>query len=258
MVEFKELSREHIEAANRNSLTGSNGSATKHDYDVYCAQIGGFPVSDEKKQKIADKLYKFFSRGLWLAAQHASVAVAGASNYNAKKLDKSDQILKNSSEFCEWWNSIKKQLETTAAYDTEKVKELRRSIIWGIEGGWSITDKWRQLAEISRSEFNALYEKLDEKAHFRKTSISYKIYHDIEHIEEKAKIIICDNADYKAYTEGSRAYIRFTLKPQRQLIVALKSRGWWWNAHDNVWSTYLEKLDTEWVLSIGERYKDYI
>lgn len=61
-----------------------------------------------------------------------------------------------------------------------------------------------------------------------------------------------------AYTMGDRAYIKFVMKPQQQLIVALKSRKWWWNSNEEAWSTYLDKLDKEWVQSISTRYTDYV
>lgn len=61
-----------------------------------------------------------------------------------------------------------------------------------------------------------------------------------------------------AYTMGDRAYIKFVMKPRQQLIVALKSRKWWWNSNEEAWSTYLNKLDKEWVQSISTRYADYV
>ena len=61
-----------------------------------------------------------------------------------------------------------------------------------------------------------------------------------------------------AYTMGDRAFIKFVMKPRQQLIVALKSRKWWWNSNEEAWSTYLNKLDKEWVQSISTRYADYV
>ena len=61
-----------------------------------------------------------------------------------------------------------------------------------------------------------------------------------------------------AYTMGDRAYIKFVMKPRQQLIVALKSRKWWWNSYEEAWSTYLNKLDKEWVQNISTRYADYV
>ena len=57
---------------------------------------------------------------------------------------------------------------------------------------------------------------------------------------------------------GDRAYIKFVMKPRQQLIVALKSRKWRWNSYEEAWSTYLDKLDKEWVQSISTRYADYV
>jgi len=77
-------------------------------------------------------------------------------------------------------------------------------------------------------------------------------------IKEIKKEVFFEDENFTAYIEGDRAYIKFLMKPMRQLIVALKSRGWWWNAYTSAWSTHLSKLDKEWVKSISERYSEYI
>ena len=80
-------------------------------------------------------------------------------------------------------------------------------------------------------------------------------------LDEKVEIkkeIFFEDENLTAYTEGDRAYIKFIMRPQRQLIVALKSRKWWWNSTKKAWSTYLNKLDKEWVSTISERYSKYI
>lgn len=69
---------------------------------------------------------------------------------------------------------------------------------------------------------------------------------------------IYSNDDFNAYEYNDRVFIKFTLKPQRQLIVALKSRGYWWNAHEGAWSTYADKADREWIKTISERYGKYV
>ena len=75
-------------------------------------------------------------------------------------------------------------------------------------------------------------------------------------VAEKKEIY--SNADFTAYEYNDRVFIKFTLKPQRQLIVALKSRGYWWNSGANAWSTYAEKADREWIKTISDRYGKYI
>lgn len=35
-------------------------------------------------------------------------------------------------------------------------------------------------------------------------------------------------------------------------------RKWWWNSGEKAWSTYLDKMDKEWVKSISERYEKYV
>ena len=254
---IKELNKEFIQSANNNSMGGKRGDISEHEYKIYVQRIINLPVSDEKKQKLLDTLYDKWSKLLNYEAQHVSVAVAGASNYNSKKLDKGDKILKISAEINEWFKEIEKQIEVSTKQKT-KVGMLIKQIVWGVSGGYSVADDWRKLAELSKGDFKNLYEKLDEKHHFKKNTVAYKLYQNIDNIQEKKKELFCDNADYTAYTEGDRAYIKFMLKPKRQLIVALKSRGWWWNARENAWSTYLNKLDKEWVCSIGQQYSQYI
>ena len=44
----------------------------------------------------------------------------------------------------------------------------------------------------------------------------------------------------------------------KELIVALKRRKWWWNSSKQVWSTYLNRLDREWISNISKQYEKYI
>ena len=77
-------------------------------------------------------------------------------------------------------------------------------------------------------------------------------------VKEIRKEVFFEDANLTAYTEGDRAYIHFTMRPARQLIVALKSRKWWWNSGRGAWSTYLDRLDREWVAGISTQYAKYV
>ena len=149
------------------------------------------------------------------------------------------------------------QLEIIGVAEKEESKREHAKKLHSIPDNM-VFDDWKKLAEISKEDFKKTYETLNEKYPFKKNSVAYKLYHDLDSVQEKKKEVFHDCADYTAYTEGDRAYIKFTLKPKRQLIVALKSRGWWWNTHENAWSTYLNKLDKEWVSSISEKYEKYV
>lgn len=92
-VTVRELNRQQIQIANNNSMSGKRGDGSEHDYKVYAQKILDFQISDEKKQKLLDVLYEKWSKLLSYEAQHVSVMVAGPARYNAKRLDKSDQIL---------------------------------------------------------------------------------------------------------------------------------------------------------------------
>lgn len=174
-----------------------------------------------------------------------------------KKLDKSDKIIEMYSEISRWWDSIQDQIKQSSNENNES-EQLKKEIKWLFDEGLNANVKFTKLAEINKEEFKKLFEELNVKKPFRKNSIIYKLYENIDNIEEKKKKIIFENADFTAYTEGGRGYIKFVMRPKRQLIVALKSRGWWWNSYKNAWSTYENKVDTEWIKSISERYADYI
>ncbi len=263
MVEAKELNAEHIKSANNNSMSGKRGDNHEHDYRVYVNKILSWPISDEKKQKLINKLHEKFSRLMSLDAQHVSVAVAGPSKYNAKKLDKSDKILEISSEIVEWMN----KLETEIGYgETErkddKVSKLL-SVIRFADSKYPQLDPTThvsELATINVEKFIEVYEELQPKYKWRKNSKIVKLYNFAisGKLKTPEKVEIFSNADFTAYEYKERVYIKFMLKPQRQLIVALKSRGYWWNNHENAWSTYSEKADREWIKTISEKYSKYI
>ena len=108
---IKELNKDDIWSANNNSMSGTRGDTSNHDYHVYAEKILSWNISDEKKRKLLDKLHDKWSEMLSHEARHVSVMVAGFSNYNAKKLDRSDKILKLSSDFCDWFDDLERQIE---------------------------------------------------------------------------------------------------------------------------------------------------
>ena len=66
------------------------------------------------------------------------------------------------------------------------------------------------------------------------------------------------DGDLTAYEEQGNICIRFRLKPQRQLIFALKSRRFIWISAHEIWRVAATDELTEWVKSIPERYEAYI
>ena len=87
MAMVKKLSEGMIKSANYNSMMGKRGDLSKADYEAYAEKILSWPVSEEKKQKLLDKLYEKWSEILKYEAQHVSVAVAGPARYNSRKLE---------------------------------------------------------------------------------------------------------------------------------------------------------------------------
>lgn len=255
-ITIKELSKEQINSANNHSFGGKRGDITAHEYKVYCDRVISWGLSERKTQKIIDKVYEYFARTISLESQHVSVAVAGASNYNAKKLDKSDKIFSNAMDFGYWFGEIEEQA-TKKPYS--RIGWITKSIIWGVSSDYPVNKEWKELAGRSRKDFEILYDELTKKfGEFKKTSIPYKIHNNLIDVEQIVQVPIYSDDDFSAYEEQGKICISFRMRPQRQLIVALKARRFVWvSAHEEWKATSSEELK-EWVKSIAERYEQYI
>lgn len=263
MAEIKKLNPDLIHRANSNSFGGKRGDISEHDYEVYCNRVLEWPVSEEKKQKILDKIYEKHMAILSHEASHVSVIVAGPARYNAKKLDHSDQILSLSSEFVEWFKDLEKQVKAGQVRQTDDAEIAR--LVEMIEF-CDQREEFRPdgdlalLAMKDNAKFVEFFEKLQPKYKWRKNSNLYKLYIASKEgkVKETKRETFFEDENLTAYTMGDRAFIKFTMRPARQLIVALKSRKWWWNSREEAWSTYLNRLDKEWVESISDRYAKYV
>ena len=261
LAEIRKLDEKLIYQANNNSMMGKRGDISKSGYESYAEDILSWPISEEKKQSLLDKLYEKWSRLLEYEASHVSVAVAGPSKYNARKLDKADRILELSHEIYEWFCGLKEQIKQGTAEDNRKVY-LKDMIDFcrKPDNPCDPTPFLAELASYDNAEFIRLYEEMYPDYKWRKNSTIVKLYEASKagKVKEIKKEVFFQDDNLTAYTEGDRAYIKFILKPKRQLIVAMKSRGWWWNSRKAAWSTYLDKLDREWVSSISTRYASYV
>ena len=260
-MEIKELDTRLIEIANSHSFNGNRGDLRKNSYKDYVEMILNWNISDIKKQTILDKLYEKNMEILKYEAQHISVIVAGPARYTPKKLDKSDKILELSHNLCVWLEELENQInDFKGDTNVDETKELLLGIKRLYELKLNPTNDIMKLAFVNNEVFIKTYEKYNEVFKWRKNSNIYKLYQQSLNgeIKEVKKEIFFEDENFTAFTEGNRAYIKFIMKPQRQLIVALKSRKWWWNSYKKAWSIYLEKLDKEWVSSISERYAKYV
>ena len=254
-IKIKELNKEQIRQANNHSFGGKRGDIEAHEYEIYCNRVVSWGLSEKKTQKILDKVYDYFAKLLSLASQHVSVAVAGASNYNAKRLDKSDKIMAHSADFCDWFNDIEEQA-TKKRYS--RIEWLVKNIIWGVKDDYPVNKEWKELAGRSRKDFEILYEELSKKFEFKKTSTPFKIYNNLIDVEQINQVPIYADDDFCAYEEQGKICITFRLKPQRQMIVALKARHFVWVAAHEVWKATATEDLIEWVKTIAERYEQYI
>lgn len=260
-MEIKELNKQLIDRANSNSFY-NRGNQAEQSYKSYINEVLSWPIPDAKKQKILDQVYVKYSKILNYEAQHVPVMVAGPANYNSKKLDKSEQIMQTSHEFYEWFDDLRKQVENAKKEDSKEEKV--RYIIDGIKRLMQLkldpTKDIICLATIDNKKFIEIFEQLQPKFKWRKNSNIYKLYISSLNgeVQEIKKEIIFEDENLTAYIEGDRAYIKFLMKCKQQLIYALKKKGWWWNTHKGAWSTYLDRVDKEWISSISDRYSDYL
>lgn len=252
---IKNLDNKLIETANNNSLSGKRGEHEEYEYQLYCKKVISWNLSERKTQKIIDKIYTSFSEQLRLAAQHVSIAVAGGSNYNAKKLDKSERILSASRDFVDWFKELESQ---ATAKPYSRITWIVKDIIMCVSHDIPAAKQWKELAGRSRKDFDILYSELDAKYRFKKASIAYKIYHNLVDIPEITQIPIYSDNDFFAYKENDKICIKFRLKPQRQLIVALKSRNFVWISNQEMWRAQATEQLESWTRNISERYADYI
>lgn len=259
-ISIRPLDPSLVHQANMNSMGGKRGDLSVTSYEGYCERVLSWPISDEKKQKIVDQIYQKLSEQLRHEARHASVMVAGPSGYNPKKLDHSDMILRLSAEFVEWFKDLEGQIQRPESEDIKRASLLRTIEFADSRPELDPTASLAELAMVDNAKFIELFEAMQPKYRWRKNSNIYKLYLASKEgkVKEIRPEVFFENADLTAFTEGDRAYIRFTMKPARQLIVALKSRGWWWNSGKRAWSTYLDRLDKDWVAGISERYAKYI
>lgn len=261
MLEIKQLDSRLIHIANSNSFNGNRGDLSEETYKSYVQEVLGWEIPDTKKQKILDQMYKKYSKKLEYESQHVSAMVAGPANYNAKKLDKSDQVLQASHDFCVWFEDLQKQVEKSKEVSKEEVlKDEIRGIDRLYKLGLDPTKDIMKLATIDNKTFIAIYEKYNPIFKWRKNSNIFKLYQASLNgeVKEIKKEVIYQDENFTAYIEGDRAYIKFLMRIQRPLIVALKSRKWWWNSNKGAWSTYLDRVDKEWIKSISERYEKYL
>lgn len=260
MPEIIPLNPELIHRANYNSFNGSRGDNSNASYLAYCQEVLEFPIADSRKEKLLAELHKRYSVILNYEAQHVSVMVAGPANYNAKRLDKGDQVLKASHDFCVWFDGIREQVKRSTL-PGDKTGDLLEDIEFRDQRPeLDPTNKLMELAFADNAKFIELFEAMLPKYRWRKNSSIYKLYlrSKAGEVHEVRKEVVFEDDNLTAYKEGDRYYIKFTLRPKRQLHVALKSRGWWWNSYAGAYSTYVNRFDLDWVKSISERYAAYV
>ena len=272
-LKIPELNSRNVYLANSNSQF-NRGDGIVKSYIAYCNEIETMPLSNTQKQSLISKLYSMFEKKLAYDAQYVPVTVAGPARYNLSKMSfYADKSMEISSQIVDWFNSVKDQIKYSSvakgcgsdADKQEKIEEQIRFLRQCERDNWlwHIPNDLIKLATLDKNVFLKEFERYNALLKFRKNSNVYKVY---EHIKNGGNIVNSidnfkvdfENADYKVVLKNERVFIYFTLKPKQQLIYALKKRGYWWNANENAWSSYLKRYDRNWVVGISENYSKYL
>lgn len=260
-MDIKELDKNLISAADSASFAGNRGKHREDSYNKYAKIICSWDISESKKEKLLNELYKKNMEILKYEASHVSVIVAGPARYNAKKLDKSDKILQLTSEFSTWFEELEKQYKNAKQKETEDSILIDRIYRYN-EMNFNITENLKKLAILNAKEFIRIYEEFNPTYKWRKNSSIYKMYEAAKEgkLEEKNEKILFEDENYKVYSKKDRIFIKFVFRIKRQLIFALKKKGFFWNSHEGAWSTYLERYEKnkEWTENISTQYSEYI
>ncbi len=273
-IKIPELSAEQISRANSNSMY-DRGSASESDYKAYANKIIAMDISDSKKEKLLSDLKKRWDKLLGYQADWVPWTVAGPARYNAKKLDKADQVMRTRIEIVDWFKGVEKSVKNSQSQylDDERIRKAKREEEWlnrAIESGWyttptSIANGIAAIAPHDPERFVELYEEYDKKYHFRKGTNAAKLYEQTKAGKYKGekrpqKLHETDNLNtYKKNIQaGERVFMKFTTRPKPQLIFALKKRGWHWNANEEAWSIDSKKYDPDFVSGIDKNYKKYL
>ena len=128
-LEIKQLDENLIHRANSNSMFGTRGDLSAQSYKSYVDEMLSWDIPNNKKQKLLDQIHKRYSKILEYEAQHISVIVAGPARYNSKRLDKSDQILKTTHDFCNWFDDLREQIKSSKIDTTKRDIELTMNMI---------------------------------------------------------------------------------------------------------------------------------
>ena len=254
-INIKPLNPQLIAQANMQSFGGKRGDIAARDYDDYCNRVLSWGLSEHKTQRMIDRVYQSFANVLSLYAQHVSAAVAGAANYNAKRLDKSDKILQTASDFAQWFQDLEKQA-TQKRYS--RVHELKKTIIAGECNGFSVAKEWKELAARDRAALEELYQTLSEKAPFSKQSQAYKLYHHLSAVEPIVTDVLYQDNDFKAYAERGKIFMEFRLPPAQQLKSVLKGKRFAWNNVALAWQAAATDELREWVKTLAVNYEQWI
>lgn len=274
-VKIPELSAAAISTANSNSMY-DRGSVSNAEYQQYVKRIMSMDISDGKKQQLVNELHKRWSKLLSYQAAHVPWTVAGPARYNAKKLNKADQIMQTGSEISEWFDRVEKSVENSKKqYRDDSAIKARRAEEWArrVADGkvfngvvpQMVADALLGVAPHDPQRFAELYEEYDKQYHFRGNTNAAKVYKSVkagtfQKAKPPEKLHETENLNTyrKKIDAGERVFLKFTTRPKPQLVYALKRRGWHWNAYEQAWSVPPEKYDAAFVAGIDENYEKYL
>lgn len=276
------LNAANISRANGNSMY-NRGTNSEKDYQIYAHRILGWDISDSKKKQLLSELHKRWEKKLSYEAQFVPWTVAGPARYNARRLDKTKQIMQTGLEISDWFKKVEESVQNSKSqYKDDRKEKAQREEEWfnrRLASGMfrqsrdgdalnpkMVADALAPIAQYDTARFVELYEKYDKELHFRKGTNADKIYRAAKSGSYKGEELprkLHETENLNTYTGKlrsgeERVFMKFTTRPKPQLIYALKKRGWHWNATEGARSVPASKYDAEYVQSIDEKYAKYL
>ncbi len=272
---FKKLNKDCINRANMNSHF-NKGSNIEKEYNNLCNEIIN-NFDGVLREKFLNKAYNLYSDAIVRESDFVPINVAGTGLYNSKKAEEQiNRIMQINEKIC----SLNKDIEKTTLKKNQKndidektkikfyelMKDLKNleNGCFPFKFNLTIQKYMISVFELDKSYYIQAYEYLNSFKKQRKNSTLYKLHlQALENPKDKKVLEIKKFNSYEIVIDEQkqRVFIKFYVRPKRQLIVALKSRKFFWNNTEQAWSTYLDKYKNnfeEWSYTLEEKYRDYI
>lgn len=236
------------------------GDVIKKEYETRADWINA-NFESEPAQKHLEKLTSLTNTHARLRGEYVPWNVSGRAKYNWTKQDKNANRSMDSNNviyvFMQKLSTFVGNRDRKYEVDTsceDQIKGVEAVIAKGLSPK-EATNDMAELYKRNPEVFYEMFEKLNTYKKIRKNSTIYKCKLLIDEGVKAVPMQVIEFEDYRLILNHAkeRMFIEFFQKPQRQLIRALKSRGFYWNNRACAWSTHIDRYDSlkEWIDHMG-------